>query len=111
MYYKHSQKKSFLGEGAFGLVFKMLKRSHENKPNPTYYAAKHMDNVEEDVFAAEYKIMKFVKHPNIVQVIEAVKISNTSYILLLEFCKHKSLQDLINFKHHLSEDNLMYVFY
>lgn len=98
MYFKNSKKRAFIGEGAFGSVYKILKKSEAKKSNPNYFAAKEMNDVEENIFADEYKIMKLVKHPNIVEVIGAVKRSSNSFILILEFCKHKSLQDLIDFK-------------
>ena len=95
------KKKALLGQGGYAEVYQIMLKSELNHSNPQYFAAKYMWNVPNGMFLEEYKIMLMVNHKNIVRVIDAVEMmenNRKTFILILEYCKHASLEDLIKSK-------------
>ena len=85
-----------LGKGTYGTVYKAMKRGSD-----TYYAIKKIKNEMDDegipsTALREIAILKKMKHPNIVNVID-ITFNNTNIELCLEYCRY-DLNKLIESK-------------
>ena len=86
------QNKKVIGNGASGIVYKIL-----NKKNNKYYVLKqillkNMDDIEQS--KNEANILKNINHENIVNYYDSYEEDNSFYIIM-EYCDNSDLSDFI----------------
>ena len=102
--------KEKLGEGTFGLVRKVVQRETKKE-----FAMKMLDKekmMKEDLAKGlknEVKLMKLIKHPNVVNLHEVLS-SKSKFFLVLELIDGGDLFDYLLKKDYLGEDEARNIF-
>ena len=99
-YYYYSEP---IGYGSFSIIYKGFKVGRKNIPIAIKQITKIIDN---KYFNNEIELMKKLKHPNILQLIDVVQAKGNIYILL-EYCNGGDLSKYIK----SSEDNNNYRYF
>lgn len=91
-YYYYSEP---IGYGSFSIIYKGFKVASHNEPRRAIAIKQITKIIDNKYFNNEINLMKKLKHPNILQLIDVTKTKGSIY-LILEYCNGGDLSKYIN---------------
>ncbi|CAD8158977.1 unnamed protein product [Paramecium pentaurelia] len=103
--YRYNFKKGKLGKGAYGTVYKGINiHTKQNVAIKLVRKSDMKDVDDEKQLLNEIQILKSLKNPNIIEIIDVLQTENNYYIIL-EYCNHGDLESLIYKTHQITHED------